>query len=600
MTNFDKRDIVHIYNISYLDRQRNQSIPSITQERHPAIVFGKLQLEGVEHLLVGKMQSYSSFKEAMNTEIIKGTAVKVRGKFNDQREERPLIEQEGTLRDSYLFSGEVYLVRTNDQVERIPTRSDSSVKITEEGFLKSNLVVSEKNKSLMNIPAVDYILKENVEDSINALNTVNTLDFNKILSSNVLESTQFIDNAIYINRDILNQFVDYNLYQIVLKEYPKCIHKIKEFILENEHLIDTQYPQGYLKEINEQYQNNELINDDYISNLVENKSIEQMSSVRNYLRESGIDNNIIEKYEIGFCLDETQNLLSDKLTIPIRNESNPIIGFGGISIDESNNIEIVYTNKLDDPAFNINKQLYNVNNISSNEPVNIVDNPLDVILCDKNGLSNTVATLGAKSPEELTKLLEQNDIKDVNIIVNEQNCNYNYLNEIALHLEDKDINLEVSFYQGDTLSDYLINHEVDELVTENINEIREDKLINQNNPSISPDLSESEVNELLTDNIKEYVNEAIMPKVERLSESGLNVDEIYANLHCINPLTEPLGQEYLNNVLELTEYSNTFNKNNINSVFKREIENNIQEQGLNINNDRHMMQMEMSPDLDIS
>lgn len=261
MSNYNVKDLVDV-RVSFLDLQKQhfthnlEGSPVIPPMYHPSIVFENIKLNNKDYLLVGKLQSYYDSKTIMVREVSDGRATILKGEFNNRNDRIPTPEylREGTTNDSYFFSGEIYLVENgSDIVRRIqnPNNPELNANVLSRSLLKSSLLVSENYISLMNQPFMEYIFKKHVVDNIEYLDINDIKRYNNILSSHVLESTQFIDNAIYRNRDIINQFLDYEGYERVLKEYPKCIYKIKEFILENEHLVNNQNTEGYLKDINE-------------------------------------------------------------------------------------------------------------------------------------------------------------------------------------------------------------------------------------------------------------------------------------------------------------------------------------------------------------
>ncbi len=383
-----------ITNIAYLDEQEeyyelfnSRDVPT-NEDRHPAVVLDKETINNNEYYLVGKLQTYHSNNSDMNSEVLNGRGMIIEGQMGRNGVLRET--HEGTRNDSYFFSGEVYLIDSKNQVQNI----SSNPTVADRTFLKLNLLISENHLGLMNNSYIESVIKNNVVDNIEHLNIKDIQTYNNILSSNVLESIQFIDNAIYRNRDTINQLVNYEDYQRVLKEYPKCICKIKEFILENEHLIDTQNPQGYLKELNERYNVYEAYNNKFVRDL-------SNSNVGQFLRDNDILPEQVEKFSIGCFtdlstsesielfksqitnesllseinisdIDFDEKILEDRLTIPITNKYDHITGFVAIDYTCEKDIPIIYSKSIDDPALRIDNNVFNLNRVDSNTLLNII------------------------------------------------------------------------------------------------------------------------------------------------------------------------------------------------------------------------------------
>lgn len=175
----------------------------------------------------------------------------------------------------------------------------------------------------------------------------------------------------------------------------------------------------------------------YFNNFLKNK---ENKYVIDYLYNRGIDDTLIEHFQIGFAPDNSNiiiDLLTNKnnmlmnenlgfkskdifdagisnlnskgeyisfffnrITIPILNEENKIIGFGARTI---NNEEPKYLNTGTTKIFNKSQTLFNINNIINEnidtEILYLVEGYMDVIALHKIGIKNVVATMGVSFNE---------------------------------------------------------------------------------------------------------------------------------------------------------------------------------------------------------
>ncbi len=621
MSEYNIKELVEV-KITYLDEQEvHYSLnlpgrPILSEGQHPAIVFDNITLDNVDYLLVGKVQSYYENNSFMVREESIGRATVIKGEVDNMRERNPNPPnvREGVRNDSYFFSGEIYLVETTDELVQRIGSSGINPSVLDRTLLKSSLLVSENYTSLMNEPFMEYIFKKHVVDNIEHLDINDIKAYNNILSSNVLESTQFIDNAIYRNRDTINQLVNYEDYQRVLKEYPKCICKIKEFILENEHLIDTKNPQGYLKELNERYNVYEAYNEKFVRDLNNN--------VGQFLRENDILPEQVEKFSIGYFtnlstresietfknqitnesllselnisdIDFDEKILEDRLTIPITNKYDRTTGFVAIDYTGDKDIPIIYSKSIDDPALRIDNNVFNLNRVDSNT-ITLVDNPLDVIKLDSLGINNAVCYLG-NDYNDLAKQLQDKGINEVNISFKN---NYYYeikALDIGKSLNDLNINTYINLYNEESIRDNFNFNEPNFINYNDFSNNYYQKLTQ--NPYAN--MNDIDLTIELESNINKYVDKVLIPKAEKFCDiSYIDSQTIKTNLLINDSISNPQGLEYLSNIRLISTVSNT----NPNDITKK-IENKFNEEAkernldLDLNNNRIMQQQEIEIDI---
>jgi DNA primase len=170
----------------------------------------------------------------------------------------------------------------------------------------------------------------------------------------------------------------------------------------------------------------EVANKFYKNNINSNLNL----NIREYLKNRGIYNEDIEKYEIGYSVDgnHLRNILEkeeipmslaansglisksekgfiyevfrNRIMIPIRNKYNKIVGFGGrITTDEMPK----YINSPETSVFKKQNVFYGENmafsSIYKSNFCIVVEGYFDCIALQKNGFSNTIATLGTAISE---------------------------------------------------------------------------------------------------------------------------------------------------------------------------------------------------------
>ena len=120
--------------------------------------------------------------------------------------------------------------------------------------------------------------------------------------------------------------------------------------------------------------------------------------------------NLQELFDVGIATETSDNstmsFLINRITFPIYDENNNLIGFSGR--DWTNKLEAKYSNTKETKIFKKGEVLYNFNNIkSSNEDLVIIcEGFMDVIAYTQAGYCNTVATMGTAITSKQISLLQ--------------------------------------------------------------------------------------------------------------------------------------------------------------------------------------------------
>lgn len=126
------------------------------------------------------------------------------------------------------------------------------------------------------------------------------------------------------------------------------------------------------------------------------------------LEKLGFSSNDIEK--TGLVVSGQvgkRDFFKNRIIIPILNQKNEVIGFGGRVLDNS---LPKYVNSAESPVFSKRKNIFGINiakeHIIKTKTVFIVEGYLDCLMMHQAGYNNTVATLGTAITEEQIKLLK--------------------------------------------------------------------------------------------------------------------------------------------------------------------------------------------------
>ncbi|MDI6641486.1 MAG: DNA primase [Elusimicrobiota bacterium] len=168
-------------------------------------------------------------------------------------------------------------------------------------------------------------------------------------------------------------------------------------------------------------------------------SLQEAARARKYLAERKVNQDTIEKFQLGYAPDGNKlfeqakkkysqelllksgliaireddskpyDFLRNRITFPIYDISGNVIAFGGRAI--SNSIQPVYLNTSDTILFNKSKTLYGLFHakpaINKKKQVIFVEGYFDVILCHQGGIDNIVAPLGTAVTQEHIKVIRR-------------------------------------------------------------------------------------------------------------------------------------------------------------------------------------------------
>lgn len=166
------------------------------------------------------------------------------------------------------------------------------------------------------------------------------------------------------------------------------------------------------------------------------KTLAGSSHALHYLQHRGLTTAIINQFDLGFALNNFQNLAAnfndyaknkflldgglvienengkrydrfrERIMFPIKNVKGEIIGFGGRIIGQG---EPKYLNSPETELFNKSKELYGLfeakKSIRDLNQVIVVEGYMDVIALHQYGVTNVVATMGTAVTEEHIKIL---------------------------------------------------------------------------------------------------------------------------------------------------------------------------------------------------
>lgn len=215
--------------------------------------------------------------------------------------------------------------------------------------------------------------------------------------------------------------------------YPEAVEKIANI---------SNFALNYIKTENEAKKPDKKILD--IVNAYYKSLIFQHKFALDYLYERGLNNAMIEKFEIGFAPDsnstirllqneeiEPQDALDvgivkqnqngiyasfiSRITFPIRNHAGNLVGFGGRTLMKDNPAK--YVNSPQSKIFDKSTLLYGYDKakatIYEKKQMIIVEGYMDVIMLHKAGFTNAVAVLGTALTTKHIPLIKRGDIKVV-------------------------------------------------------------------------------------------------------------------------------------------------------------------------------------------
>ncbi|ASM39519.1 DNA primase [Campylobacter sputorum subsp. bovis] len=213
--------------------------------------------------------------------------------------------------------------------------------------------------------------------------------------------------------------------------YPEAVEKIASI---------SNFALNYIKTQNDIKKPDKKILD--IVNAYYRSLIFQNKFALNYLYDRGLNDAMIEKFEVGFAPDSnsTIRLLQNeeidqndaldvgiikqnqnglyasfisRVTFPIRNHAGNLVGFGGRTLAKDNPAK--YVNSPQSKIFDKSTLLYGYDkaktSIYEKKQMIIVEGYMDVIMLHKAGFTNAVAVLGTALTQKHIPLIKRGDIK---------------------------------------------------------------------------------------------------------------------------------------------------------------------------------------------
>lgn len=118
----------------------------------------------------------------------------------------------------------------------------------------------------------------------------------------------------------------------------------------------------------------------------------------NYLETRGYPRWLIEKYQVGACL-EPNRYMSNRIVVPVINVAGEIVGFTGRTLDPNWESKGIPKWKHSRGGW-VSQNLFNINNaaphIQKSGYTVLCEGPLDVLRLEEAGVHNSVAILGKK------------------------------------------------------------------------------------------------------------------------------------------------------------------------------------------------------------
>jgi DNA primase len=261
--------------------------------------------------------------------------------------------------------------------------------------------------------------------------------------------------------------------------YPESLEKLASMVN-----VSLSYDNNY-KKVDSSLINK--VNEYYIKLLFHNQT------AKNYLKDRGISDFSIEKFEIGYApssqdtinflktnflnladakefgiIDSGQNGLYsrfiERITFPIYTLNGTLVGFGGRTISGHN---AKYVNSPQTKLFNKSRLLYGYNvakeSIYKQKSIIVTEGYLDVVMLHQAGFSNAVATLGTALTNEHLPILKRGEPKVI-VAYDGDKAGLNAAYKASLLLSHSSfMGGVVIFEQGLDPADMVNNNKIDEL-----------------------------------------------------------------------------------------------------------------------------------------
>jgi DNA primase len=261
--------------------------------------------------------------------------------------------------------------------------------------------------------------------------------------------------------------------------YPESLEKLASMVN-----VSLSYDNNY-KKVNSSLINK--VNEYFVKLLFHNQT------AKNYLKDRGISDFSIEKFEIGYApssqdtinflktnflnladakefgiIDSGQNGLYsrfiERITFPIYTLNGTLVGFGGRTISGHN---AKYVNSPQTKLFNKSRLLYGYNvakeSIYKQKSIIVTEGYLDVVMLHQAGFSNAVATLGTALTNEHLPILKRGEPKVI-VAYDGDKAGLNAAYKASLLLSHSSfMGGVVIFEQGLDPADMVNNNKIDEL-----------------------------------------------------------------------------------------------------------------------------------------
>lgn len=128
------------------------------------------------------------------------------------------------------------------------------------------------------------------------------------------------------------------------------------------------------------------------------------NKAKEYLYSRGLEDTDINTWNLGYAVTQEQGKLIERITIPLIDYNQNIVGFSNRDLNDISNAK--YVNSKNDNVFNKSKFFFGANYLDRNyEEIRITEGAMDVILASKYGVKNIVGLLGTALTEEKVDII---------------------------------------------------------------------------------------------------------------------------------------------------------------------------------------------------
>lgn len=180
------------------------------------------------------------------------------------------------------------------------------------------------------------------------------------------------------------------------------------------------------------------------------KELIKNKDARDYLENRGITQKSIERFRLGY------DVLSDRISIPLFDSSENLVGIKARSIHEDNKPKYIYLGdnkgpkrKYGFPVLDTKRFVYNLNFVKNNySSLIVVEGELNAIYLDQAGFSNAVALGGSKISEHQINILLY-FAKEIILFLDDDEAGNKCKNEIYKRMNDYMPILQTGSHDGD-------------------------------------------------------------------------------------------------------------------------------------------------------